>query len=100
MARHILLDTLWRQAALLALIAAVVVWVVQRATRPVRQLGAALAARSESDLSALSTQDAPQELLPHAIGDKLLMAVAAQMKMTPRETDTVARSVVMNLSLC
>ena len=41
LARHILLDTLWRQAALLALIAAVVVWVVQRATRPVRQLGAA-----------------------------------------------------------
>ena len=64
MARHILLDTLWRQAALLALIAAVVVWVVQRATRPVRQLGAALAARSESDLSALPTQGAPQELLP------------------------------------
>ncbi len=64
LARHILIDTLWRQAALLVLIAAVVVWVVQRATRPVRELGAALAARSESDLSPLATPGAPQELRP------------------------------------
>ena len=64
LARHILLDTLWRQAALLALIAAVVVWVVQRATKPVRELGAALAARSESDLAPVPTDAAPRELLP------------------------------------
>ena len=64
LARHILIDTLWRQAALLALIAAVVVWVVQRATRPVQRLGDALAARSESDLSPLPTDGAPQELQP------------------------------------
>ena len=64
LARHILVDTLWRQAALLALIAAVVVWVVQLATRPVQRLGAALAARSESDLSPLPVEGAPQELQP------------------------------------
>ncbi len=64
LARHILIDTLWRQAALLALIAAVVVWVVQLATRPVQRLGAALAARSESDLSPLPTDRAPLELQP------------------------------------
>ena len=38
LARQILVDTLWRQAALVALIALVVVVVVQRATRPVREL--------------------------------------------------------------
>jgi two-component system sensor histidine kinase TctE len=64
LARQVLLDTLWRQCLLLLLIAAVVGWVVHRATRPVRALGAALAQRSESDLSALPTQDAPQELRP------------------------------------
>ena len=37
LARQILFDTLWRQALLLLVITAVVVWVVQRATRPVRE---------------------------------------------------------------
>ena len=64
LARQVLLDTVWRQCLLLLVIAAVVGWVVHRATRPVRALGAALAQRSESDLSALPTQDAPQELRP------------------------------------
>ena len=43
LARQILVDTLWRQLALLGVIAGVVVWVVHRATRPVQQLGAVLA---------------------------------------------------------
>lgn len=64
LAGQILVDTLWRQLALLAVIAGLVVWVVHRATRPVQQLGAALAHRSESDLSPLPVADAPQELLP------------------------------------
>ncbi|MDO9290451.1 MAG: sensor histidine kinase N-terminal domain-containing protein, partial [Hydrogenophaga sp.] len=38
LARQILIDTLWRQAALVIVIAGVVVFVVQRATRPVRAL--------------------------------------------------------------
>ena len=64
LARKILFDTLWRQAVLLAVIALVVVLVVQRATRPVRRLSAELQARPESDLTAIEALDAPRELLP------------------------------------
>jgi len=64
LARKILFDTLWRQALLLAVIALVVVVVVQRATRPVRRLSAELQARPEGDLTAISAPDAPRELLP------------------------------------
>lgn len=64
LARQILLDTLWRQAALVIVIALVVVVVVQRATRPVRALSHALGARTDNDLTALPTAGAPRELLP------------------------------------
>jgi len=64
LARKILFDTLWRQAVLLAVIALVVVVVVQRATRPVRRLSAELQARPEGDLTAIAAHDAPRELLP------------------------------------
>ncbi|MET0541520.1 MAG: sensor histidine kinase N-terminal domain-containing protein [Variovorax sp.] len=64
LARRILLDTLWRQLLLMALIAAIVVLVVQRATRPVRRLSAELAARTEADLSPIDAPDAPRELRP------------------------------------
>ena len=63
LARQILLDTLWRQAALVIVIALVVV-VVQRATRPVRALSHALGARTDNDLTPLPTAGAPRELLP------------------------------------
>ena len=64
LARQILVDTLWRQAGLVLLIAAVVVWVVQRATRPVRRVSAALDTRAENDLTPLELSDAPRELRP------------------------------------
>lgn len=64
LARKILLDTLWRQALLLAVIALVAVVVVQRATRPVRRLSAELRARPEGDLTPIAAPDAPRELLP------------------------------------
>jgi len=64
LARKILLDTLWRQAVLLAVIALVAVVVVQRATRPVRRLSAELKARREGDLTPIAAPDAPRELLP------------------------------------
>ena len=60
----LLLDTLWRQAALLAVIAAVVWAVVQQATRPVRQLSAAIEARAPDDLSPIQVPQAPRELMP------------------------------------
>jgi two-component system, OmpR family, sensor histidine kinase TctE len=62
LARQLLIDTLWREALVMALIAAVVFWVVQRATRPVRTLASALVARREDDLSPLMADQAPREL--------------------------------------
>jgi two-component system sensor histidine kinase TctE len=64
LARQILIDTLWRQAALVAVIVLVVVVVVQRATQPVRDLSAHLNARSAHDLAPLQAHDAPRELVP------------------------------------
>lgn len=62
LARQILIDTLWRQAALVSVIALVVIVVVQRATRPVRRLSAQLQARPDDDLTPLQAPDAPREL--------------------------------------
>jgi two-component system sensor histidine kinase TctE len=64
LARQILLDTLWRQLALVSVIALVVVVVVQRATRPVRQLSAQLESRTEDDLTPLMAPQTPAELVP------------------------------------
>ena len=64
LARQILIDTLWRQAALLAVVTAVVVLVVQRATRPVRELSAQLRQRSDNDLAPIDASRSPRELLP------------------------------------
>ena len=64
LARQILIDTLWRQLALVCVITLVVVVVVQRATRPVRRLSAQLEARTEGDLTPLTSHQAPAELLP------------------------------------
>jgi two-component system, OmpR family, sensor histidine kinase TctE len=64
LARQILIDTIWRQALLVALIALVVVIVVQRGMRPVRRLSSELEDRVESDLKAIAAPDAPRELLP------------------------------------
>lgn len=64
LAREILFDTLWRQAALVAVIGLVVIVVVQRATRPVRELSAALDARGANDLAPIPAAGAPRELVP------------------------------------
>jgi len=64
LARKVLVDTLWRQAVLVGVIALVVIVVVQRATRPVRRLSAELKARPEGDLTPVAAPAAPRELLP------------------------------------
>ncbi len=64
LARNLLVQTLWQHALLLAVIAAAVVWVVQRATQPVRALSQTLAGRAENDLSPLAAGATPRELLP------------------------------------
>jgi two-component system sensor histidine kinase TctE len=62
--RKLLVDMLWRQLLLLGVIAFVTVLVVQRATRPVRQLGEAIEKRAADDLSPIDAPDAPRELRP------------------------------------
>lgn len=64
LARQILFDTLWRQLALVAIIALVVFVVVERATRPVRRLSQRLQERRADDLTPLVADDAPHELRP------------------------------------
>jgi len=79
LARQILLDTLWRQAALLAIVTAVVVLVVQRATRPVRALSEQLRQRSDNDLAPIDAARAPRELLPLLDATNQVMARLAHL---------------------
>ena len=79
LARQMLFDTLWRQAALMAVIGAVVGWVVQQATRPVRALSAALEARDADDLSPLQAPRAPRELQPLIAATNAALARQARL---------------------
>jgi two-component system sensor histidine kinase TctE len=79
LARRLLTQTLWQQALLVAVIALVVVLVVQRATRPVRELSAHLRARSETDLSPLPSDRAPRELQPFVEATNAVMARLAHL---------------------
>jgi two-component system sensor histidine kinase TctE len=74
LARDILISTLWRQALLLSVIAAVVIWVVQSAVRPVRQVSREIAARAENDLRPVDAAGAPRELQPLLQANNQLMA--------------------------
>ena len=78
LARELLLDALWRQALLVAVIALVVVWVVQRATAPVRRISEEVAARDEAALSPIRAPDAPRELQPLIAATNAVMARLAQ----------------------
>ena len=82
LARQILWDTLARQAALIALIAATVIVVVQLATRPVRRLSRELQARPDDDLRPIAAPDAPRELQP------LIAATNEHMR---RQSDLLAQ---------
>jgi two-component system, OmpR family, sensor histidine kinase TctE len=73
LAREILVSTLWRQAVLVLVIAVVVVWVVQRAVGPVRELSAQITARPENDLSPLHAARTPRELQPLVQANNQLM---------------------------
>jgi two-component system sensor histidine kinase TctE len=79
LARQLLIDTLWQQAALVAVIAAVVVFVVQRATRPVRELSEQLRSRPEGDLSPLDSAQAPRELQPIVEATNAVMSRLAHL---------------------
>lgn len=64
LARQILIDTLQRQAILISVIVGVVLLVVQRVTRPVRQLSDRLRHRDEDDLTPIDAADLPREIQP------------------------------------
>ncbi|AKJ28622.1 sensor histidine kinase [Caldimonas brevitalea] len=64
LAREILVDTLWRQALLIAVVAGVASLVVTRALRPVQSLRRQLLSRNAADLSPLVAADTPRELQP------------------------------------
>ncbi|NML45150.1 sensor histidine kinase [Ramlibacter sp. G-1-2-2] len=77
--RKILFDFLLQQLLLVAVIALVVVLVVQRATRPVRSLSKELQARPEGDLTPLESAGAPRELLPLVEATNEVMARLAHL---------------------
>jgi len=77
--RRILFDFLWQQAALVAVIALVVLVVVQGATRPVRRLSGQMQARPAGDLTPLPAAGAPRELLPLVDATNGVMARLAHM---------------------
>jgi two-component system, OmpR family, sensor histidine kinase TctE len=64
LARQLLYGTLWRESALLLIIAAVVAFVVHRAMRPVQRISQALRQRAQGELSPVEAADAPRELRP------------------------------------
>ncbi len=74
LARRILVDTLQRQAILIAVIVAVVVLVVLRVTRPVRRLSEQMSARDEDDLTPIAAPDLPREIQPLTDATNQVMA--------------------------
>jgi two-component system sensor histidine kinase TctE len=79
LARQILIDTMWRQALLVAVIALVAAVVVHSATRPVRRLSGELKARAEGDLTPIHAPHAPRELLPLVDATNQLMTRLAML---------------------
>ena len=79
LARQILIDTAWRQAMLVAVIALVVVIVVQAGMRPVRRLSSELEGRAENDLTPIGAPDAPREVLPLVDATNHVMARLAHL---------------------
>ncbi len=79
LARSLLFQTLWQHGLLVAVIAAVVVGVVQSATRPVRALSEHLSQRAENDLSPLPGSATPRELQPVVDATNHFMARLGQL---------------------
>ena len=64
LARQMLFDTLLRQTLLIGVIMLVMLFVVQRVTRPVRHLSQSLDARREDDLTPIALPNLPGEIQP------------------------------------
>jgi len=72
-AAQILRQTLVRQSILIAVITLVVLLVVQRATRPIRNLSNRMAQRTEDDLTPIHDAGLPAEVRPLAEAINQLM---------------------------
>ena len=83
LALQILWNTLARQALLIGVIALTVVIVVQRATRPVRQLSQQLQARPDGDLSPIATNQVMQRLAHLLRHQKRFVRDASHQLRTP-----------------
>ena len=79
LARSLLLQTLWQQALLVAVIALVVVVVVEGATRRVRALSRQLSERAENELEPLTRAGTPRELMPMLDATNGFMARLSQL---------------------
>jgi two-component system, OmpR family, sensor histidine kinase TctE len=96
LARQILINTLWREALLLLVIAGVVVWAVQRATQPVRALSEHLNQRGENNFEPIALKQAPLELQPLVLATNQVMArlgnLLAHQKRFVRDTSHQLRT--------
>ena len=96
LARQILINTLWREALLLLVIAGVVVWAVQRATQPVRALSEHLNQRGENNFEPIALAQAPRELQPLVLATNQVMArlgnLLAHQKRFVRDTSHQLRT--------
>ena len=72
-ALQLLSGTLWQHAVLLLLIIGTVLLVVQRVTRPVREVGHAIGQRSPNDLRPVTVTSVPRELQPLIAGMNRVM---------------------------
>ena len=96
LARELLVRTVWQQGMMLAVVAAVLAFVVQRATRPIDRLSEQLARRAGNDLSPLPAGSAPQELRPIVEATNALMTrlsdLLAHQKRFVRDTSHQLRT--------
>ena len=85
--RKAVLAMMWPLLFLLPGIMAATIWLVARGVRPVAELGSAISARGEGDLSPVASAGLPAEVLPvgqavNALLEKLRRALEAERSLT------------------
>lgn len=79
LARQILIDTIWRQGVLVAVIALVALVVIRRGMQPVRRLSEELGRRADNDLTPIRAPGVPREVLPLVDATNHVMAQLTQL---------------------
>lgn len=70
---NLLTESIWQHAVLLALMSLAILWVVQRVTRPVREVGRSIGQRDSHQLQTLQLDSVPRELQPLVEGMNRVM---------------------------